>query len=1017
MEKRKHFHRPVMRMLFAAILIAGLAGSAFAADPPVTVTMAVAGDPVPGATVTAKATVKINDGSSLSAIRWSQAGGVAVVLGNAATDTATVTLPNRRVFREHLIEVLEEQPITDAQLPAYVPARTAFEGGLQNRFGVAGISPHARVDAATIKLDVEVTTSSGKYHNVVALAVNVPWETALGTRNVPILLPVLLHGKNQATYDWSLTAPNGSTATLLEGATQNPEFTPDVAGTYELRVTDVATSKPVTLTIHAGTWAGIITGQDENGRPKVDTACTQCHVKNTPHFDLFTPWAKSGHAEVFTQNVTTPNGHYTAACLSCHTVGYNGQPVKNGGIDEAGDWTAFLTTDLLTHGDPKNWGEILGRFPQTARMANIQCENCHGPQQSAAHMKKDGSRKSLSSDLCGTCHGEPLRHGRYQQWQLSGHANYETAVAEGTNPGCAQCHSAQGFVAWKNSGFATGNLNVTWTADEVHPQTCATCHDPHDVGTTSGGPTTNAKVRVAGNTPLLMAGFTATNVGTGAICMTCHNGRRGLRDDSNFTLADATRAPHSGPQADVLMGRNMYFAKVGTRGNHSMIPDSCVTCHMESTNPPADLANKNADGSYGGTNHTFYASSTICTKCHSSITLESVQSPVASKMDALKAQIETAIVNLMQAQIRAGNAVDLGGVKTIRNVSDIASVEFIESHGRQGVNVTLADRSKVNDLSLATVKVVRPGGSSVELYALADPVIAKAGWNYFMVHSDKSEGAHNPAFVNSALDISLFGVSSINAAAIAPAAPGNSNPAAIGGGLGNGAGAVACTTRYVYWSEVAVHAAGTGGSQWRTDLVARNLESSTASLRFILHQAGGNLESTGTIAGNSQKAFEDLTAAMGSGTNSGSLEICSDRPLLISSRIFNQADAGTFGQNLDGRVADLGYSAGQTVSLIGLRQMSDAYRSNLVVTNGGKSEAEVAIILYDSDGRSLHAYNLTIPMGTARQDNEPFRYRANAPDVGWGFATVTVVKGTNVITVASMIDAKTNDPTTIPAKQ
>jgi len=57
-----------------------------------------------------------------------------------------------------------------------------------------------------------------------------------------------------------------------------------------------------------------------------------------------------------------------------------------------------------------------------------------------------------------------------------------------------------------------------------------------------------------------------------------------------------------------------------------------------------------------------------------------------------------------------------------------------------------------------------------------------------------------------------------------------------------------------------------------------------------------------------------------SASNIGALEICSDRPLLVATRIFNQDDNGTYGQSYDGRVADLGYSAGQTISLIGLRR-------------------------------------------------------------------------------------------------
>ena len=1010
--KHTHPHRQ-MFIAIIAIAIAGFATGAFAADPPVKVTVAAIGAPVPGATVNVKATVTINDGSTLQGIKWSQTGGIHATLANTSSDQVAVTLPDRKAFREELMLILEEPPIAESQHPPYVPVNEHYEAGLQNRFGVVGISPHAHIDAASIRFNVEVTTSSGKYDNAASIVADVPWETAISTRNVPILQPVLLHGKTQATYDWKLNRPAGSNATLLDSSTQNPEFTPDVAGTYELTVTDLATQKPVALSIHAGKWTGIVKGQDENGRPTVDTACTTCHVKNTPHFDLFTPWAKGGHAEVFTQNVNNPAGHYSSACLSCHTVGYNTK-AANGGIDEAIDWNAFLATDLLTHGGLENWNKILQQFPATAKMANIQCENCHGPQDSPAHMKKDGSRKTLSSDLCGTCHGEPLRHGRYQQWQLSSHANYETAVAEGTDPACSKCHSAQGFVAWNNNKFSTANLTVTWGEEDVHPLTCAACHDPHDVGSTSGGPTTNAKVRVTGKTPLLMAGFTADNVGTGALCMTCHNGRRGLRNDSNFAIADASRAPHSGPQADVLMGQNMYFTAVGTRSNHANIPDSCVTCHMESTAPPSALAYKNADGTYGGTNHSFFANADICTKCHSSITLQSVQGPVTAKMDALKAQIETALKSSMIAQIRAGNAIDLGGQKLVKSALDITAVELIESHGRQGVNVTLSSREKVSDLSLASVKVVRPAGAPVEIYAVSDPAIAKAGWNYFMVHSDKSKGAHNPAFVNSALDVALFAVSTVNKTSTTPP-PQGSNPA-IGGGVGNGAGAVACTTPYVYWSEFAGRTPGTAGSDWRTDLVARNLDTSTASLRFILHQTGGNLETVSTIDGNSQKAFEDFTAVLGT-TNGGALEICSDRPLLVLNRIFNKSDDGTFGQSFEGRVADLGYSAGQTVSLIGLRQKNDAYRTNLVVANGGKSEAEVAIILYDATGKSLTAYNLTIPAGTARQDLEPFKYRANAPDVGWGFATVTVLKGTNVLTSGSMIDAKTNDPTAIPAKQ
>ena len=101
--------------------------------------------------------------------------------------------------------------------------------------------------------------------------------------------------------------------------------------------------------------------------------------------------------------------------------------------------------------------DLVERFPEAAQKANIQCENCHGPQvtegdDSPAHALRGEAvgkpRLSLSSDLCGTCHGEPTRHARFQQWQVSGHGNYELAIGEGDSGDCARCHTANGFLAW-----------------------------------------------------------------------------------------------------------------------------------------------------------------------------------------------------------------------------------------------------------------------------------------------------------------------------------------------------------------------------------------------------------------------------------------------------------------------------------------------------------------------------------------------------------------------------------------
>src|SRR5205085_8546600 len=121
---------------------------------------------------------------------------------------------NRKAFKDDLFEILEESPVADTAYPAYVPKPAKFESGIQDRFIVAGVTPHAVSDTGALKFDVVVVTSSGTYHNAATVTANLPYATQTGNRNVPTLLPVLLHGKTQASYDWKLTVPTGSSAKL-----------------------------------------------------------------------------------------------------------------------------------------------------------------------------------------------------------------------------------------------------------------------------------------------------------------------------------------------------------------------------------------------------------------------------------------------------------------------------------------------------------------------------------------------------------------------------------------------------------------------------------------------------------------------------------------------------------------------------------------------------------------------------------------------------------------------------------
>ncbi|GAG31637.1 unnamed protein product, partial [marine sediment metagenome] len=183
--------------------------------------------------MTATATIEIRDGSALQSISWTQSNSVDATIENADTDTATVILPGASAYKDELLHVLAEPPITEEQLPPNVHLPEGeFPGGLQSRFQVVGINPLALEETGLIGLMVTVTTSSGTYSDEVEIHTETPFKTSPGIRNVPLGRSVLLHGRDHVdedddgfnddtgadvtVYDWALTAPAGSSATLSD---------------------------------------------------------------------------------------------------------------------------------------------------------------------------------------------------------------------------------------------------------------------------------------------------------------------------------------------------------------------------------------------------------------------------------------------------------------------------------------------------------------------------------------------------------------------------------------------------------------------------------------------------------------------------------------------------------------------------------------------------------------------------------------------------------------------------------
>ncbi len=742
---------------------------------PVVVTIAVSGTAAPGATLNATATVTPLDGSTVdtTSFAWSSSR-VGVTFGTPAATTSTVQLQDLAGLKTTLFQVLDISPLGDVDdnPTAGNEDGSPFQAGLQDRFQVQAINHHDLEETGAVHVSFQAKTSSGTWSATTTVTVPLPWHVTNGLAQVPLGEPVVVHGKQlvspQTAYAYTLTAPGGAAATnLLDDPTsQNPVFTPTATGVYTLTETNSATS----LAISAGSWVGALdpartlAGLDANGQgnPVGSSNCTACHRSGGLAPDVFTPWSASGHAQIFTQNLNA-GGHYSEACFDCHTIGFD-KAATNNGIDEQAAYATMLG-DLFGHGgsplaNPLNWQAMLTTYPAVAHMANVQCESCHGPGDVGGHPEADTAaekarRVSLDSAVCGRCHGEPARHGRYQEWQVSGHANFTTAVNEGFNAAvppapptvrntCASCHTAQGALLWfdqllggnpsRNLTAANvATLNATMTPSTVQPQTCVVCHDPHSPGTISGLGN-DVQPRITGDTPLLPAGFAAFGVGKGAMCITCHNSRNGeavsgsgivaLHEDADPTFGTLTAysAPHEACQGDVLMGRNAYYV-TGVRGAHSNITNTCTACHMESVPPPPDL------GYPGQTNHTWEANLTICATCHGAFDGSSVQTSVQAELDALQHAVEAALVRVYQPG---------------------ATVVFIPGRTPQ---VTINGAAPVN------LSTIVPAANTVNT-----DILAKANWNYSLISQDGSGGIHNPSFAHNVLFQSRTRVNGITTA-------------------------------------------------------------------------------------------------------------------------------------------------------------------------------------------------------------------------------------------------------------
>ena len=421
--------------------------------------------------------------------------------------------------------------------------------------------------------------------------------------------------------------------------------------------------------------------------------CSGCHA------DKYTSWQQTGHAKALSQLDSIPPA-VKQSCIVCHTVGF-------------GQSSGFANTNTTPH------------------LANVQCENCHGP--AAAHVYGDVRPvKSLSAEICGGCHDDS-HHPTYSEWSQSAHTEVTEDVAAGISDtasgqsrmmSCGPCHSGAVRLAmlgnYKDAQRGYNNPLALPAGNDAKAfgPTCAVCHDSH---ATNSNPyqlrnpltSTNFFTFYTGSSTnqwgqYLNTVFSTQYVASVQICAQCHNSR-GAR------WTDTSRPPHHSPQYNILLGNAGELA-TGTAtyqpGAHAALTNQCIACHMHSQPYTSEQ-------SPAITGHSFRVESLeICSQCHT------------DPQGVL--QFTTSAIDYQIQQVKAG----LDFWATTK-----APAALRTKYGTRAWEYT-------NPGGLSS------GGSGPTTgeQALLPANIRKARYNMYLVLHDGTYGVHNPLFAVTLLD-------------------------------------------------------------------------------------------------------------------------------------------------------------------------------------------------------------------------------------------------------------------------
>jgi len=216
----------------------------------------------------------------------------------------------------------------------------------------------------------------------------------------------------------------------------------------------------------------------------------------------------------------------------------------------------------------------------------------------------------------------------------------------------------------------------------------------------------------------------------------------------------------------------------------------------------------------------------------------------------------------------------------------------------------------------------------------------------------------------------------------------------------------------VYVLPASAHVKGLEDTTWVSDLVLHNPSQSPAHVVLYLLDDGVSVENRHRVVVPSMGSVtlaDVLAEAFGPGARSGAVLISSSVSLMASSRTYNNAESGTFGQYVSVEVESAAISGNELVTLIQLTRNAD-YRTNIGFTNIGQSDLHLTVDLFSSSGAYLGTKEYTIDPYSFFQATD-ILHKVGTDNVADAYAVIRAEEvDAAYFAYASIIDNRTGDP-------